>query len=88
MILLTAVIVAVILAGLIMAFLPPVPLVATLAFYALAVFIAGAIDRGLRRLFGYDSQKASLRYLRPDNAETPMFSRPTETGELGKENTD
>ena len=44
-ILATAVVAAIILASIIMAFLPPIPIAATIASYVLAVLIAGAIER-------------------------------------------
>ena len=78
-ILATAVAVAIVLASIIMAFLPPVPIVATIAFYALAVVIAGAIDRALRRALGYQARKASLQHLRSDSSEGPLYPASTQS---------
>ena len=73
-----AVAVAIVLASIIMALLPPLPVAATIAFYILAVLIAGAIERGLRRLLGYESRKASLQHLKSNSSAAPLFPSSTQ----------
>lgn len=58
-----------------------VPLGNSIAFYVLAVVIGGVIDRGLRRILGYQARKASLRHLKTDASADPIFPSPPPTEE-------
>ena len=77
-ILVFAVVVAIVISVILFAFLPPIPIVGSVGFYVTAAILAGALQYGLRRLLGYQPQKASLRHLRSDTQDQPVFSSPTQ----------
>ena len=50
-----------------------IPFGSSFAFYTLAAIIGGVADRVLRRLFGYQRRKASLRHLKAPSHDEPHF---------------
>ncbi|MAG92570.1 MAG: hypothetical protein CMJ48_02290 [Planctomycetaceae bacterium] len=75
---LVAVLAGMIGAHILLLFFPTIPIAGTIAFYALGVTIAGAIERRLRQSMGYHARKASLQTLKFDSDEAPLFASPEE----------
>ena len=70
----SAVAAAIIITGVSLSAFPRIPVIGSLAFYALAALLFGAVERALRLMLGYQREKASVLYLRSDapDSSSPM----------------